>query len=203
MSGDDFLSAVVITLQETDLITWIATVTAVIYVLLALKENIWCWSFGIISSGLSVGVYINATFYYEAVLNVLYVLLGIYGWVMWARRKPDAGEAPVTRIPPGELLLVCLTGVLAGLLLGYVGDRYTDSEFPSSDALLASFGVLATWMTAKKYIENWIFWVVIDAGSAVLYFFKGPSMYLFALLFIFYTFMAVAGYFAWKKSLNP
>lgn len=202
MNGNDFLSAVVHSLQETDLITWLATVTAVIYVFLALKENIWCWSFGIISSGLSVGVYINAAFYYEALLNIFYVLLGIYGWVMWSRRQPGEQESPVTRISPKELLLVCCIGVVAGLALGYFGDHYTDSEYPSSDALLASFGVVATWMTAKKYIENWIFWVVIDAGSAVLYFFKGPSMYLFALLFIFYTFMAVAGYFAWKKSLN-
>ena len=202
MSAADFFSGVAASFQETDLITWLATITAVIYVLLALKENIWCWSFGIISSGLSVGVYINATFYYEAILNVLYVILGIYGWMMWARRDAEKSEAPVTRIPARTLLTVCLIGVGASILLGYMGERFTNSDYPSSDALLASFGVIATWMTAKKYLENWLFWIAIDAASAVLYFIKGPSMYLFALLFIFYTFMAVAGYFAWKKSLT-
>jgi nicotinamide mononucleotide transporter len=203
--------AILTSIAETDLITWIATVTAVIYVLLALKESIWCWSFGIISSALWVSIYFHEQLWYESYLNVFYVSLGIYGWISWARssatsaaipQPADPSQIKISRIP-GRVLLNCVVIALsAGILLGYIASAVTKNDFAYTDALLSSFSVVATWMTAKKYIENWSFWIVIDACSAVLYIFKGPSMYLAALLFIFYTFMAIAGYFAWKKNLR-
>lgn len=202
--GDALLTCI----QETDAITWIGTVTAVIYVILALKENIWCWSFGIVSSALWVSVYFNERLWYESILSVFYVVLGIYGWLSWAREKGSpttpakTPELKISKIT-GRVLLNCvMIAVAAGIVLGYVADALTKNDFAYTDALLSSFSVVATWMTARKYLENWLFWIVIDACSAVLYIFKGPSMYLAALLFIFYTFMALGGYFAWKKNLK-
>lgn len=189
-------------IRETDLITWTATVTAVIYVFLALKENAWCWSFGIVSSALSVGVLFHEELIYEAVLNVFYVVLGIYGWIKWSKDKGAKDSTAIGRIPSKELLYACALAVFCGVVLGYIRSHNVENHFAYLDALTATFAVIATWMTAKKYIENWIFWIAIDAVSAVLFFLKGPQMYIFALLFIFYTFMAAAGYVAWKKSLK-
>lgn len=213
--GETLLTSI----RETDTLTWIGTVTAVLYVILALKESIWCWSFGIISSALWVSIYFHQELWYESMLNVFYVVLGVYGWIQWARSSatlttsstPSAAgttslstppEIKITRIPGKTLLNTVLIAVVSGIILGYIANAVTENDFAYTDALLSSFAVIATWMTAKKYIENWLFWIAIDACSAVLYIFKGPEMYLAALLFIFYTFMAIGGYFTWKKSLK-
>ena len=200
--ASDLGTALAESISKTDAVTWAATVTAIIYVLLALKESVWCWSFGIIGSGLAVGVYFSESLWYESLLNVFYVVLGIYGWIMWSNPDSEKPVLHISRIPSKQLLFSSAIAVGAGIIMGAVSAKYTENRFAYSDALLTSFSVIATWMTARKYIENWIFWIVIDGCSAVLYFVKGPSMYLFSLLFIFYTFMAVAGYFAWKKSMK-
>lgn len=195
-------AAIAESIASTNAITWAATFTALIYVFLAIKENIWCWSFGIVSSGLSVGVYFSESLWYESLLNVFYVVLGIYGWIVWSKTRGEKGAAEIKKIPSRELLIVSSLAVVSGIILGFISASYSENQFSYSDALLATFAVVATWMTARKYIENWIFWIVIDACSAILYFFKGPSMYLFAILFIFYTFMAAVGYYTWRKSLK-
>jgi len=201
MSLSEFFHHVEETIVATDVITWIATITAVLYVLLALRENVWCWSFGIISSALSIAVYYKEQLAYEAVLNFLYVVLGVYGWVMWKRVPGRQEERKITTITLRYFLILVLISGASGIILGMISYHYTQSSFAYADALITSFSIVATWMTAKKFIENWIFWVAIDGFAAVVYFFKGPSLYLFALLFIFYTFIAAAGYFAWKKKL--
>jgi nicotinamide mononucleotide transporter len=204
----EFTEALINCIRETDAITWIATVTAVLYVILALKENIWCWSFGIVSSALWVSVYFNERLWYESLLSIFYVVLGIYGWVSWAKeKKKEEGEESrpelsISKIP-SKVLLVCVSiAVATGIILGLISSSISDNDFAYTDALIASFSVVATWMTARKYLENWLFWIAIDACSAALYVVKGPTMYLAALLFIFYTFMAAGGYFAWKKNLK-
>lgn len=203
-----FTEGLVNCIRETDVITWIATATAVLYVILALKENIWCWSFGIVSSALWVSVYFNERLWYESVLSIFYVVLGVYGWIAWAKEKKqeDGGaskpEISIAKIPQRLLLIGVITAVVSGIILGYISSSISENSFAYSDALLASFSVVATWMTARKYLENWLFWIAIDACSVALYIVKGPTMYLAAVLFIFYTFMAAGGYFAWKKSLK-
>lgn len=198
----DFISAVSESIAKTDLITWAATVSALVYVYLALKESVWCWSFGIVSSGLSVGVYFFESLYYESLLNIFYVGLGIYGWIVWSRTKGETAALVIRKIPQRELLIVSSLAVSVGLILGAITSAKTENHFAYSDALLTSFSLVATWMTTKKYIENWIFWILIDACSAALYWIKGPTMYLFALLFVFYTIMAIAGYYSWRKNLT-
>lgn len=219
MSFTEITDSILTSVKQTDLITWIATITAVLYVILALKESIWCWSFGIVSSGLSIGVYVTQELYYESLLSVFYVVLGVYGWISWSSNRrgrevngdaaivnlsgtKDKQEVHITLIPQRILAIVCFIGVAIGLLLGFASDTITGAQYAYMDAMVTSFSVLATWMTARKFLENWIFWIFIDACSAILYIVKGPGMYLFALLFIFYTFMAVAGYFAWRKNLR-
>lgn len=198
-----FTEALIACIEETDLLTWAGTVAAVLYVILALKESVWCWAFGIISSALWVSIYFHEQLWYESILNIFYVVLGVYGWISWAKEKHGDRSKPelsISKIPAQQLLVAVVVAVASGIILGFISGALTENRFAYSDALLSSFSVVATWMTAKKYLENWLFWIVIDACSAGLYFIKGPSMYLAALLFIFYTFMAVGGYFAWKKN---
>lgn len=201
MSFSDVLTNILLAASKTDSITWLATVTAIVYVFLALRENIWCWSFGILSSGLSIYIYYDQSLSYEALLNVFYVALGIFGWVKWNNKSKSVG-IEIRRIPAVKLFVLALIGLLSGLLLGYLSAQFNLSTLPYSDALITTYSLLATWMTAKKFVENWIIWIVVDACAAILYFYKGPELYLFGALFIFYTVMAFIGYYTWKKKLK-
>lgn len=205
---------------------WAATVTAVIYVILAAKENIFCWPFGVISSALSVLVYFESQLPFEAVLNIGYCALGIYGWWEWRKQKGEwrmeggvksevrsvkseiqnlkneqEGQTvkPIVNLRMKTGLLLLTAGIAGSLCCGWVSWYFHTSSLPWSDSAITVFSIIATWMTAKKIIENWLLWVIIDAAAAIIYFIKGPELYLFAMLFILYTFIAVAGYFSWKK----
>jgi nicotinamide mononucleotide transporter len=188
--------------RSTSLTSWLATFTAVIYVILAARENIFCWPFGILSSGLSVGVYASEELFFESLLNILYVVLGVYGWYQWRKQKTNAGgprSKPITNLDVRTGVLLAATGIAGSVALGWFSWHFKTSSLPWADAAITVFSVVATWMTAKKIIENWIAWVFIDAAATVVYIVKGPSMYLFALLFIFFTLISVAGYFSWRK----
>lgn len=202
MTATEFCTAIVDAIAVTDWVTWAATATAVLYVLFALRENVWCWSFGILSSALSVLLYYNQSLWYESVLNILYVVLGVYGWITWLSKKSDSTARPIVRISTGLWISVLLTGAGAGALMGFLSATYTTNTLPYADAMIASFSIVATWMTARKYLENWVLWIIVDAFAAGVYIYKGPELYLFALLFIFYTMMSIAGYFAWKKKIT-
>ncbi len=194
----EFTEIVWTSVQSTDAITWAGTVLALVYVVLALRLSKWCWIAGTLSSVLFVFIYFKEHLYYEAVLNIVYAVLGIYGWLKWKNQDAQT-STEIRTAKSGFLIRAIAVSIAFGLLLGMFTHFFLKAEFAFADAMISSFSVLATILTAKKYIENWLFWIVIDAFSAVLYFIKGPSMYLVAVLFIFYTFMAISGYFSWKK----
>lgn len=206
MSIQDFFEALKASILQTDFITWAATVTAIAYVVLAAYENILCWPAGIISSGLSVMVYVNTSLINEAFLNVIYCFLGIYGWYIWRKSKGDkkkrTGERSISRMKRQYFQLAVLLSLVTGLLLGYITHYFHYSTFPYSDSLITVFSITATWMTAEKYIENWILWIAADFAAAIVYFIKGPELYLFGILFIFYTIISVKGFITWKKTLS-
>lgn len=183
---------------------WAATITAILYVILAARENIFCWPFGVASSALSVMVYFESKLPFEGVLNIGYCLLGIYGWWEWRSRKragaAEESSLPVINVSLRTALLLAVAGIAGSLACGWISKHYNTSSLPWADSAITVFSIIATWMTAKKMIENWLLWVLIDAAAAIIYFIKGPELYLFGLLFIVYTFIAVAGYFAWKKT---
>lgn len=202
MSDTGWYSSIVQTAVSTDWITWTATVSAVVYVLLALRENVWCWSFGILSSALSVYVYFTQLLWYEAALNLFYIAIGIYGWVKWNQRNTEAINNRIVKINLPKLIYIVSGGVCGSILLGYISHRYTSSTLPYADAFITSFSIIATWMTARKILENWILWIIIDGFAAGVYIFKGPELYLFAVLFAFYTIMSIAGYLSWRKKIR-
>ena len=194
----EFTETVWASVKSTDAITRTGTILAIVYVVLALRLSKWCWVAGTLSSLLFVFIYFKEQLYYEAVLNIIYAVLGIYGWLNWKNQNTQA-PTEIRKTKSDYLIKAIVTSLILGLVLGMFTHFFLKTEFAFADAMISSFSVLATVLAARKYIENWIFWIIIDAASAVLYFIKGPSMYLVAVLFIFYTFMAISGYFSWKK----
>lgn len=193
--------------------TWIeiwAVITGLVYVILAVKENIWCWFFGIISSILSIYLFYTGKLYAESVLYFYYVLAGFYGWYAWktARGKDTklldtSNELPLLEIHIWDLKRHALAiglGVLISFSLAFVLTNFTDAQIPLLDAFTTTFSFIATYMVTRKILENWIYWIIIDVVTTGMYFYR--AYYLYALLMIVYTVIAVFGYLKWKKNYD-
>jgi nicotinamide mononucleotide transporter len=178
----------------------VAVATGLAYIILSVKQNIWCWLFGIISSFLYLYVFFNSKIYADMSLQAYYVIMGVYGWVHWARLdsgSKEKKELPVLRLTAKEWLILSGITFVLFILIAQFLIYFTDSPVPWVDSFTTSLSFTATWMLTRKIIEHWIIWIVVDAVSIGLYFYRGlyPSIILFAVL----TILAVAGYIEWNK----
>lgn len=197
MNPAEIIAGIQFAASVTTPVEWVAFITAIIYVILASKERVECWFFGIISSGLSVYVFFNAKLYYESFLNVFYVIVGFYGWYEWMRKGKKKEQRKIVSYTKKEILPLIGMGIAGSVILGYLSSVFTESPRPYIDAMIASFSILATWMTARKIIENWILWIILDVTAGVLYF--TTQLYLFSALYIVYAVLAVYGLMEWRK----
>ena len=171
-----------------------------VYIFLSIRQNIFTWPVGLLTSALYVYVFLVSKFYADMLLQVYYVGVSIYGWYHWLKGNPEKEDGlHVSRTP--RKLLIPLLGVtiLIFVVLLFVLKYYTDSPVPFGDSLTTALSIVATWMLARKYLEHWLIWIFVDFFSAFLYIFKGlwPTV----ILFLVYTLMAVLGYRKWKSDL--
>lgn len=173
-----------------------AVILGIIYVFLVAKNNSWCWIFGILGSAISIYLFIYfAKLYAEAFLYFFYVLAGFYGWVNWKNQKK---YNEVYQHSFQKHILILLIGSLFSIGLYFIfAYFFKEAQKPLIDSFTTVFSFIATYLTAKRWIENWIYWVFIDLVSAYLYFSRGLEIY--ALLMFAYSFIAVYGYLQWKK----
>lgn len=176
-------------------------VLSLIYLFLSIRQHILLWPVGLLSALLYIVVFYQSKFYADMGLNGYYLMISIYGWITWSNaKKKESKEFAVSRVGTRRGMLLIGLMVVLFLLLGYFLDKKTDSPVPYWDAFTTSGSIIATWMLARKILEHWILWIIVDVISLGLYIWKGllPT----AMLFTVYTAMAVIGYFQWKKSIN-
>jgi len=184
----------------------IGTVFGLIYLYLEVKEVVWLWPVGIITSGMYVVVFYNSKFYADMVLSIYYVVISIYGWYMWlygnSNSKVDKEVAPLHISNTPSYLWKYLIGAFLSMfiLMFLVLKKLTDSPVPIGDAFVTALSIVATWMLARKYIEMWWLWVLVNAVSLGLFVWKG--LYPTSILFLFYTSMAIVGYYHWKRRMD-
>lgn len=175
-----------------------AVLSALIYIYLASKGKRLCFLFGLISSVIYVYLTIQLKLYFDTFINGYYIYMSFAGWFAWENQNNL--EIEVLNLSKKELSLSLILGILATLILAFFADNYSDATLPYADAFTTVFSIIATWMVVKKYLENWLFWIVIDAVAATMYFYK--ELYLTSMLFALYTIIAINGYFKWKKLLK-
>lgn len=179
-------------------------VSALAYLYFSIKQNVLLWPLGLISAFIYIYIYFNVNLYADMGLQVYYVIISVYGWGYWANTKNNnSNENETSKVQFTDLktgIFLFFTTVLIFIFIAFILKNYTNSDLPYWDALTTSAGITATWMLARKYIEHWILWVIIDSISMGMYIYK--ELYITALLFIIYTAMAVVGYIQWKNSLN-
>ena len=175
-----------------------AVVFAVLYLLLAIKQNIWCWLCAGISTTIFAYLFFDVRLYMEAGLNVFYLAMAVYGWHSW--RKGGDGSAVLAVVAWSQKTHFLAIGVIIALSLasGYALDTRTDAAFPYLDSLTTWSAVWATYLVARKVLENWWYWLVIDATMAYVFWAKGLE--LTAVLYILYLFMIPVGLLNWSRS---
>ncbi len=176
----------------------VAVVLAIGYLLLAVKESLWCWAAAFVSTAIYLYLFFDARLYMESVLQVFYLAMAVYGWQQW-RRGGAGGKHLEVSSYPWSVHGVAITVVLAlSALSGWLLSGYTEAAFPYLDSFTTWAAVWTTFLVARKKLENWLYWIVIDSLSIYIYDSRGLA--LTALLFALYVVISVFGYIGWQNT---
>ena len=181
------------------LVEWIAVALAFAYVLLAIRQSRWCWPAAAASAAIYFVLFAGGGLPMQAALQVFYIAMAAYGWRAWRAAHGEPAELRV-RTWPRRWHLLALAAVLLATVLNV---RLLPGEnglfVAGADAFVAWGSVFATWLTARKVLESWLYWIVFDVVAAVLYFAEG--FHATAGLFVIYVMLAIRGFVAWRADL--
>ena len=175
----------------------VAVVLAIAYLLLAVREHPACWACALVSTIIYTALFWNVSLLMESLLNVYYMLMAIYGWWLWQRGGARRRALAITRWRVRRHLLVIGGVVVAAVVTGTLLSRYSGAAWPYVDSFTTWGAIVTTWMVAQKVLENWLYWLVIDAVSIPLYIDRG--LYLTATLFALYLVIVMFGFVQWKR----
>jgi nicotinamide mononucleotide transporter len=175
----------------------VAVVLSIAYLLFAMKENSLCWYCAFFSTAIYVWIFGDVSLYMESALNIYYMLMAVYGWYQWQRGGQDHAGLEISRWSLSSHCLAVAVILIATVISGYLLTENTDAQLPYLDSFTTWASVITTLMVARKIIENWLYWVVIDFASIFLY--LDRELYQTAGLFVLYIVLAVAGYIIWIK----
>ncbi len=165
---------------------------------LTIKEHWACFPVGLVNVGVSLFLFLDQKLYSDTVQQGVYIILLSYGWYRWN----TAGNKVVLKVgvlePMMRAVLIAAFFVIA-LTMGYFFDTYTDADVPYLDAIATAMSFIAQFLIARKKIENWLLWMVVNVLYIGIYTYKG--LYLYAILFLIYLVLAIKGYLTWKTSL--
>ena len=178
---------------------WTAAAIGLLAVWLTVRENVAAWPVGAVMVALYVYIFASARLYADAGLQVIYFVLQFYGWYQWLRGGAAHGALAVSRATPAVLAACGMIGATGTVALGWLLARHTDQALPYWDSGIAAFSLVAQWMLARKLLENWIFWFVIDVVAVGVYASRG--LVATTVLYAVYIGLAVAGYRAWRSHL--
>jgi nicotinamide mononucleotide transporter len=175
----------------------LAVVLALAYLLLAARENPWCWLCAFISSALYVEILWDVSLLMESVLNIFYVVMAVVGWYEWQRGGSGHKGVRIVSLKWWHHFVLLGITLLLAALNGWLLSLYTSAARPFVDSFVSWGSVITTILVVRKVLENWLYWLFIDGLSLYLYIDRG--LYLTALLFGLYLIIVVFGYFHWRR----
>ena len=180
-----------------------AVIFAIAYLLLAVKEKVLCWLFAFISTAIYTVLGWVVSLLMDSALNVYYMAMAVYGWYQWTHGGTDnyaQQNALAVRSMSGQQHIIVITAIaVLSLVSGYLLARHSSAAWPYIDSFTTWASVITTYLVTRKYLQNWLYWIVIDVVSIPLYIDRGLN--LTALLFVTYTVVAFIGYFSWRGHL--
>lgn len=180
-----------------------ALVVGLVYLLLEYRASIYVWIAGIIMPAIDLFLYWDAGLYGDFSLAVYYLLASVYGFIAWRFWRKDGeavAEKPITHFPLSKLLPVGVVFLAIWAAVWAFLQYWTNSTVPVTDSLTNALSIIGMWMLARKYVEQWIVWIVADAIYVWLYAYKGLPFK--ASLYAFYIIVAFFGIRAWKQKMQ-
>ena len=186
-----------ISISLTELLGFI---TGAACVWLLVKQSIWNWPVSIANFIFSIVLFYNSRLYGDMSLQFVFIIVSLYGWWNWVYGAKDRAELPVTRVASAAMMVLLAATVVMTLVFHYVLQTYTPSTTPWPDAVTTALSLTAIYMQSRKWIENWVVWIIADVLYIGLYIYKHLNLY--AVLYVLFMGMCVAGYVEWRKSLG-
>ena len=178
----------------------VAALFGAVSVYLSVRQNIWSWPTAIVNVGLYALVFYEAKLYADMGLQVIYLLLSIYGWYEWLYGGENRTELRVTRTSPKLGALLVVIALSGSAVLGVMLRRSTDAALPFMDSFLSSTSLVAQWMMTRKKLENWLVWITVDVLYVGMFVYK--HLYITAGLYTVFLGLAVRGYIDWRRSMT-
>lgn len=182
-------------LAATSPFEWLATVLGVVYVLFILKRNRWGWVAGGLSSAILTVMAARARLPMQALLQFAYVVIAVYGWVKW--KGAEEAQPRIGTWDWRRHAIAIAAGIGLSLAIAPILRASGSSDWPFLDTLIAYLGLLASWLTARVFLENWLYWILIDSVS--LYLFTAQGHPAIALLFVIYLVISCIGLRTWWR----
>lgn len=198
----------------------LGAVAGIVYVFLEIRQSIWLWPVGIITSAVYIWVFFEGKLYADMSLQGYYLIISFVGWYWWisgtrvrvpasakatagnqgSGKKGEKGALGVTRVKRGVGIVLAIVFMVLLSMMWIILSRLTDSPVPGWDAFITSLSVIATWMLARKIYEHWFLWIVVNASASVLFLTRG--LYPTVILYLVYGIMSFAGLKEWKKTIQ-
>lgn len=181
----------------------IGTVIGLCYLYLEYRASVWLWVASICMPVVYIVVYYQAGLYADLGINVYYLIASLYGLVCWIKGKDASSKTdslPITHTPHNSWKYLAVISVALFIIIGFLLEYFTDSTVPWADSFTTSLSIVAMWMLARKYVEQWIVWIVADIGCGCLYIYK--ELYFTGALYFLYAVIAMLGYRKWLRLMR-
>ena len=178
----------------------IGALVSLLYLWLEYKANVWLWVVGVITPVIYIYIFFVSEFYANMGINIYYLFASVYGWYRWKKDATGESGFQVTRFPLRSIWIFFIAFIGLFALIAWILLCFTDSPVIYGDALTTALSIVAMWMLAHKYAEQWLVWLVVNVISAGLYFLRG--LYPTCILFIIYAIVSVFGYLKWKEMVE-
>lgn len=179
----------------SNILGFIALITGTIYVILAAFRFRICWVFGGISSLCLIYNLWNVHYYVDSVINMYNVVMAFYAWIYWKTNSP---VLDLESKPQLNFHIIAIGAIFFGsMILGFFLNLYTQTPHPYADACIGVISVFATWLSARKILQNWLYWIAANSIAVIIYF--AEMLYFEAILMGVYAVVALFGYYEWNR----
>lgn len=186
-------------LQQISWQEWLGVFFSMLQVVLASRNNSLNYLFGILGVLLTLYVMALSGLYAEFTLNLYYLVMSVYGWIYWLRRKA-AAQMPITKSSFKDWVTTISIVIVSFVLFLYALTQFTDSDVPVADALVSAFAWAGMWLMARRKLENWV--LLNGSNLVAIPLMIHKDLYLYAILSVFLFVVAVIGYFNWRNIMK-
>lgn len=174
-----------------------ATIFGLINITLIVRRSVWNYPFGLVMVSLYFFIFMDAKLYGNMLLQLYFVGMQLFGWYWWLKKTDNDGRVVVERISPKLFLIWIIVGLITVLASSFIMGRYTDAAYPLWDMSIVIGSVLAMYFMARRWLESWVLWIIVDIVAVGLYWKQGlyPTSALYAVFLV----MAIIGFMEWYR----